>query len=130
MQPAHAHLADAKVLIVEDEPLILMDCETILRDIGVGHVVGVTTAREALLALDQSPSGFDVAILDVSLQETSSLALADMLAARGVATGFMSGYAIETLPEKFRDKPYISKPFVPAQLTAMLAAMLAPPAKG
>lgn len=125
--PAHVCLADARVLIVEDEPLILIDCETILRDIGVGHVVGATTAREAILALEQVPAGFNVAILDVSLQETSSLQLAEILAARGVTTGFMSGYGLEALPEKFRDKPYISKPFVPAQLTAMLALMLAPP---
>lgn len=124
MLPAQLRLARAKVLIVEDEPLILIDCETILRDIGVGTIVGVTTAKDAVLALDAEPQSFDVAILDVSLQESSSLPLADMLTARGILTGFMSGYGINDLPAHFRDKPYIAKPFVPAQLAQMLAEML------
>jgi len=125
MQPAHARLANAKVLIVEDEPLILIDCETILRDIGVGHVLGVTTARDAILALEQPDSCFDVAILDVSLQESSSLPLAEMLAQRGIATGFMSGYMVGDLPAHLRHKPFVAKPFVPSQLADMLAGMLA-----
>lgn len=116
------HLASARVLIVEDEPLILMDCETILRDIGVRQIVGVTTAKDALTAMEQH-GGFDLAILDVSLQDSSSLPLADILGARGVITGFMSGYGIDDLPQHFRDRPYVAKPFVPSQLAAMLTLM-------
>lgn len=125
MQTAQLRLASAKVLIVEDEPLILIDCESILRDMGVTHVVGVTTVKEAILALERQTPRFDVAILDISLQETSSLPLADMLTARGIPTGFMSGYALNDLPEPFRSRPYIAKPFAPPRLAALLVQMLA-----
>jgi len=124
MQPAHARLHGLRVLIVEDEPLILIDCETILKDIGVGTVVGVTTAKDAVHAVENADAAFHVAILDVSLQDSSSLPLADVLEARGVITGFMSGYGHDDLPEQFQARPYVAKPFVPAQLKAMLEELI------
>jgi CheY-like chemotaxis protein len=125
MPAPQMHLGDLKVLIVEDEPLILLDCESILRDIGVETIVGVTTAKDAVESLEAAAAPFEIAILDISLQESSSLPLADVLAARGVVTGFMSGYALEDLPGHFHDRPYISKPFAPAQLKQMLEQLIA-----
>lgn len=116
--------AEARVLLVEDEPLILMDCEAILRSIGIQSIVGVTNAKDAISALDASPDGFDVAVLDISLHGSSSLPLAQILAERGVRTGFMSGYSPADLPEPFRGAPYVSKPFIPGQLRTLLENLL------
>ncbi len=124
MNRTNSNFAEARVLLVEDEPLILIDCEAILRSIGVTSIVGVTNAKDAAGALDAAPGGFDVAILDISLQGGSSLPLAQILAERGVPTGFMSGYSPADLPEAFRDAPYISKPFIPGQLRQLLESLL------
>lgn len=124
MHPQPSRFAHLKILIVEDEPLILIDCEMILRDLGTSAIVAVTNAKDAAGALDAPSSRFDLALLDISLQDGSSLPLAHMLAARGVPVGFMSGYAHADLPEQFRDRPYIAKPFDPAQLKAMIERMM------
>lgn len=116
--------AHVRVLLVEDEPLILIDCESILSAIGVTNIVSVTNAADATSALASQPAGFDVAILDISLSGSSSLPLAELLAQKSVPTGFMSGYSLADLPEAFRTRPYISKPFAPDQLRALLEKLL------
>lgn len=57
---------EVRVLLVEDEPLILLDCEAILASLGVGHVQSATSVPEAK-ALLEAGHAFDVAILDISL---------------------------------------------------------------
>lgn len=124
MDRPRADFSNVRVLLVEDEPLILIDCESILGAIGVGNIVSVTNAADATAALERSPGGFDVAILDISLHGSSSLPLAAALAEKGISTGFMSGYTLSDLPEPFRAYPYISKPFASEQLRALLESLL------
>ncbi len=58
-------LTGLRVLVVEDEPMILMTLEDILADLGVEVVATATSHGEALVAAQSAD--FDVAILDVTL---------------------------------------------------------------
>ncbi|UCI16714.1 hypothetical protein FJ970_16125 [Mesorhizobium sp. B2-1-8] len=52
------------VLVVEDEPLILLDLEGGLEESGF-KVVGVTSAAQALPAFDAAPGSFNALISDI-----------------------------------------------------------------
>ncbi len=54
------------ILLLDDEPLILMDLEFAARDRGC-EVVATATCSEAIKAIEVHGSAIDVAILDVSL---------------------------------------------------------------
>ena len=54
------------ILLLEDEPLILMDLEMAAEDLGC-TVHSTTTAEAALSLIEQHDEELDVAILDVSL---------------------------------------------------------------
>ncbi|WP_181183066.1 hypothetical protein [Mesorhizobium sp. B3-2-1] len=54
------------VLVVEDEPLILLDLEGGLEESGF-KVVGVTSAAQALSAFDAAPGSFNALISDIRL---------------------------------------------------------------
>lgn len=115
--------AEVRVLVVEDEPLILLDCEMTLRALGVGHVASATNVAEAQALLDAGLP-FDVAILDISLGGTSSFALASQLNSLGVPAGFMSGYSSADIPEPYKDRPYVTKPFAQEQLKLLLESLM------
>lgn len=114
---------EVRVLLVEDEPLILLDCEAILASLGVGHVQSATSVPEAKALLDAGHT-FDVAILDISLGGTSSFELAGELGNLQVPAGFMSGYSSQDIPEAFRGRPYINKPFAQGQLKSLLESLI------
>ena len=68
-----------RVLLVEDEPLIAIDGEDMLRAMGVDDVVCVRTVAEGMAALDANQ--FHAALLDLRLGQESSIPLAQRLAA-------------------------------------------------
>ncbi|MBW9051541.1 response regulator [Rhizobium mesosinicum] len=59
------HLMEQRVLIVEDEPLIALDLEVTIEEMGV-HVAGLAADREAALRL--APLA-DIAFVDVNLSD-------------------------------------------------------------
>ena len=78
------------VLLVEDETLIAMDAEDMLRDCGVAEVVLATDYETAAAALDARV--FDLVVFDLDLSGVSSLPLIEARAAAGVPTVVTSGY--------------------------------------
>ena len=54
------------VLVVEDEPLILLDVETALQEAGF-EVVAVKDAEQALAAFDADPTKFKGLVTDIRL---------------------------------------------------------------
>ena len=54
---------------------------------------------------------FDLAILDVNLNGQTTGPVAEALAARGTPFVFATGYGEHGLPEQFRDRPTLKKPF-------------------
>ena len=82
----------------------------------------VNSAPEALQLAEQTP--IDAAFLDVTLESGDSFALAETLLAKGVAVAFITGRDADSLPEKLRSTPILSKPFDFEAMKALLDGML------
>jgi CheY-like chemotaxis protein len=112
-----------RVLIVEDEYLIRMLLEDMLADLGYGVAAAVGTVAEAS---EFATSGdFSAAILDVNLDGQEIFPVADILAGRSLPFVFVTGYGERSLPDRYRDRPALQKPFQAEQLSTTLANMLA-----
>jgi DNA-binding response OmpR family regulator len=112
----------AKILIIEDEPMIALDLEDVLTSAGF-LVVGVATRLDKALALiEQTP--FDVAILDANLNGLSSDSVAASLTAQNRAFVVLSGYSLKQKQAMFPGAHFIQKPCKPDQLIATLNAIL------
>ena len=84
----------ARILLVEDSFLILMELESALFDAGA-EAVCCRTVGEALSMLDAQP--VSAAVLDVQLDRESSKAVADRLDRQGIPFLFYTGQ-LETAP--------------------------------
>jgi CheY-like chemotaxis protein len=110
-----------RVLIVEDEMLVAMMIEDALTDLGMEVAGTAGTIEEALAAAHAE--AFDCAILDVHLHGLDVYPVADALAARGVPFAFATGYGQGALPEKYRNRPSLPKPFTSQDLERILAKL-------
>ena len=120
-------LSGKRVLIVEDESLVIMMIEDALGDLGC-EVAGTAARFDEALEKAQSLA-FDVAILDVNLAGRRTFPIAELLAGRGVAFVFATGYDAENLPDAVAAAPILSKPFQPRDIErALLAALATAPA--
>ena len=111
----------ARILIVEDEPLIALELEEFL--IEAGFRVAIAGKLEKALALIES-AAFDAAIVDANLAGVSASPLASALTARGLPFIVLSGYSSNQLQGLFLGALFIQKPFPPAQLTNALNTIL------
>jgi len=109
-------------LVVEDEPLIAIDGEAILRSFGVSEVVCVRTVADGHLALDARL--FHAAFLDLRLGQDSSIPLAQRLASLNVPFGFLTGFQGDAIPDEFKSRPILIKPFTPDQLGKLLRNLI------
>ena len=119
---AAAALDGRRVLVVEDEPLVALEIEAELTDAGA-VVVGPVGSLEAAARLIAAEP-LDAALLDANLAGKPVDALAAELAARGVPFAFASGYGPSGLPEGFRDRPLIGKPFGAEALVALVRGLV------
>ena len=127
--PAPAAALDgARLLVVEDEPLVALEIEAELTEEGA-VVVGPAGSLEAAMRLIEAEP-IDAALLDANLAGKPVDALAAALAARGVPFAFASGYGPSGLPEGFRDRPLLGKPFGSEALVALVRGLLAPAGGG
>ena len=110
-----------RVLIVEDEMLVAMNIEDMLLDLG-HEVAGLASRLGAALALAEEAE-FDAAMLDVNLAGENSFPVAERLAARGIPFLFATGYGVQGIEERFRDRPILQKPFRAAELAQALEAL-------
>ena len=116
-------LVGTRVFVVEDEALALLSLLDMLDGLGCNVAASAQRMDDAMRkAADLS---FDIALLDVSIAGKRVDPVADLLARRNIPFAFTSGYEQEALPERFRDRPLLAKPYVAAQLHATLAAGLA-----
>ena len=113
-------LEGLRVLVVEDETLVAMLLEDMLADHGC--VVAATASRipQALEHIADEGLGLQAAILDVNLAGQPSFPLAEALAAKGVPFVFATGYGAGGLPETWRDRPTLQKPFSHDEVGRML----------
>ncbi len=115
----------SNVLIIEDEPMIAMDLETIVRDLGHGVSGIAVTADEAVaLARSERPG---LVLADIQLADNSSGidAVKDILAEFSVPVIFITAFP-ERLLTGERPEPtfLITKPFQRATVKAAIAQAL------
>jgi len=114
-------LSGRRVLVVEDETLILFMIEDLLADLGCDSVSSAATVEEALALIDEQV--FDVVMLDMNLKGSDSHPVAEALSARGTPFIYSTGNTGHDLREGFSDRPVLSKPFRSDELVAILACL-------
>jgi CheY-like chemotaxis protein len=115
-------LSGQRVLVVEDEMLILIMIEDMLADLGCESVAAAATADQALALIDAQI--FDVAMLDMNLNGSNSYAVAEALGARSVPFVFSTGYSGHDVRDGYRDRPVLKKPFRDEELVEILTRLL------
>ena len=112
-----------RVLVVEDEYLIRLLLEDMLTDMGYRVVATARDIVEARALAENIETDF--AVLDVNLDGKPIFPVADILSERGVPYMFVTGYGEHGLPESYRSRPILPKPFQPDGLKSMIVALLA-----
>ena len=115
-------LRTRRVLIVEDRFLVADELTRICQRQGAsiaGPVPDVARAR--VLATDEP---LDLAILDVDLRGEDVFGVAAILEGRGIPFLFVTGYVAAQLPERYRGRPVVLKPFSEADLIERISRLL------
>ena len=115
-------LRGRRVLVVEDEMMVLLNIEYALADLGCACVSVAASVDDALALL--RANCFDVAMLDVNLGGQSSYRVAEALALHSIPFVFSTGYAQDGIEARFDDRPVLRKPYSDRQLAAALANLL------
>jgi CheY-like chemotaxis protein len=110
-----------QVLVLEDEPLLLLDVQDMLGDLGVASVVACPTVEAAARAVNLET--FDVALLDVMVGTQTAVALALDLQTRGTAVGFVSGTEGDFLPDSLKPCPLLRKPYTAEEFKAFFSRL-------
>jgi len=126
MTSAPSTAGGKRVLVVEDELMIRMLLEGMLTDLG--HTVAAEAGgiEEALSLAKQGE--FDVAVLDVNLNDKPITPVVEVLVQRGVPFVFASGYGLRGVPEAYRQNPTLQKPFQVEALAQAIDEATAKPA--
>jgi DNA-binding response OmpR family regulator len=112
-----------RILVIEDHHPLGRLITGALKTAGWTVVGPIADRAEALDAARRLP--FDLVLMDRMLQGEDALAIADVVAERGIPHVLMSGYARSTLPERFRDGAFLEKPFALDTLLDAVRATLA-----
>jgi CheY-like chemotaxis protein len=118
-------LAGRGILIVEDETLLAMDIEELVRAAGCIVIGPVCSVSEAVRCLRESrPDG---AVLDINVSGEMVFPVADALHEAQVPFIIITGYTPDHVPERHRMRPFLQKPYRAAALVSMLGQMLDQP---
>jgi DNA-binding response OmpR family regulator len=103
-------MAEARILIVEDEALISMMLEDFIETLGYELSDTAETLEAGLAAVEEA--AFDIAVLDVNLRDRkASWPIADALDEKGIPFFFTSGADLEKPPERHQNRILVAKPF-------------------
>jgi DNA-binding LytR/AlgR family response regulator len=113
-------LRDLRILIVEDNVLLVDALSLLIEDQG-GIVIGPASTVEAALVL-VADSEIDGALLDIDLGGVLSFPVAHALIDHAIPIVFVTGYG-ETvpMPPRLRNVPRIGKPFENEEIVAAAA---------
>jgi two-component system, chemotaxis family, CheB/CheR fusion protein len=127
--PPPPDLAGLQLLVVEDRVDLLAALKLVLEGYGA-EVVTVTTAREAIASLNESPSRYDIMISDIGLPEEDGYFLIQQVRSRCAKTGgqipaiALTAYTSEADRQRAIEagfQRHMAKPFDFVQLGAMVA---------
>lgn len=117
-----------RILLVDDEPDIVMAAQIILKRLGY-EVTGLTNAQDALATFGTTPYKFDLVITDLTMPHLTGLDLAyEILALRpDIPIIACTGYGESVTLEKARAlgiREILLKPLIPAQLAEKIRQLL------
>lgn len=115
----------AKVMIIEDEPLIALDIEGLVSELG-HNVVGIATTRKEANDLAQSTEP-GIILADIQLADGSSGidAVNDILKSLDVPVVFITAYPERLLTGERAEPTFlITKPFKPEMVKAVISQAL------
>ena len=110
------------VFLVEDEVMIRMMVADMLEELGYSIAAEAGEINEAI-RLAQSAE-FDLAILDVNVNGKVISPVAELINARNRPFIFATGYGSSGLPEEYRDRPALQKPFQLETLARLIDSTL------
>jgi DNA-binding NtrC family response regulator len=115
-----------KILVVDDDPIVLDSCKRVLEAEGF-HVVLVPNADDALKALEKE--GFALLIIDVKMPKRDGMYLMREIKKKWpeIPIIVMSGYSTtETIAQGLRmgAAQFISKPFTPDEMIESVRQVL------
>ncbi len=124
-------MANVKILIVDDDPIVLTSCKRVLEAEGF-EVCMVPSADKALEVMKNKT--FDILLIDVKMPERDGMYLMRAVKKQWpeVPIVVMSGYPTpETIAEglKLGAEEFIAKPFTPDELLKIVRQVL-PKGKG
>ena len=111
-------LPRGSVFLVEDEVMIRMMVADMLEELGYRVAAEAGEINEAI-KLAQSTT-FDLAILDVNVNGKVISPVAELIKASNRPFIFATGYGSSGLPEEYRDRPALQKPFQIETLARMI----------
>ena len=115
----------AKVMIIEDEPMIALDIETLVEEIG-HSVVGIAATRSEAVKLAEQTRP-DIILSDIQLADGSSGidAVNDILSMRDLPVIFITAYPERLLTGERAEPAFlITKPFQPEMVKAVISQAL------
>ena len=99
----------ASVLILEDSMMVALDTSDMLKNMGVETIQTCATVDQALASIQAAPPDF--AVLDVSLRETTSFAVAKALKSIGIPFCFVTGFGSDLIiPDSLSAETVLTKP--------------------
>jgi len=117
-------LAGRTILIVEDNFVVATALKYLIDGYGGSVSAMAPNLERAYEALAATP--VDIAVLDINLNGTSVVPLADHLRAQGVPFVFLTGYGDEELlPPHLRGQPRFDKPVEAERLVRALLDLTA-----
>ncbi len=120
-------LAGVAIMVAEDEAIIGMLAENVIRELG-GRFAGLArTCEEALTML--AAAAPQMILLDVHLKGGTSERVVDAAAALGIPVVVSSGSDSAALPAKFHGLPTLRKPWSIDEMSAVFATVLAKDAR-
>jgi len=110
------------VLIVEDDALLGSAIGFCVEEAGYSVAGLAQTVDAALATLGRET--IDAALLDINLEGELVYPVAHALAERGVPFVFVTAQPRSDIPEAYRDRLVVAKPYYDAALCAALASVL------
>ncbi len=114
-----------RVLIIEDDPIVAMVVEDILRDMGHEVLINLTL-EHALLELDEGEVEVDAVLLDMQLRGEDAHPVVLDLLARKLPFLVLSGSDQSALKSEFPHIRIVAKPFGKAVLEEAVRELLNP----
>jgi len=111
-------LKGKRIIVIEDEPLVAMEIETLLADAGCDLAGSAGNLEEAGALC--AHAACDAALLDANIRGQRVDELARTLTARNIPFAFVTGYGRDALPHGFQDAVILKKPFRADDLFAAL----------